>query len=176
MNQVRFSLCSTVDFPKVLPLFESYADIFPFQQKRLILQQISQVLEEEVHPQSLFRAEHENSTIGFLGTRREEQDPSRFQLFGFIIKRGYQGQGIGTNLLFFAIPHICRNGGRTLSVIVKSHYPPATRTFYRKHGFKEILDEHYTGASNVEDRLFTCTLATHPAARLALSTAGTMRA
>lgn len=147
MNQILLQHCSYKDFPKIIPILEAYSDIFDFQDKRLILQQASKALDEEPQTNNLFMAIHEGTVIGFLGGRRNVSNPLRLDLFCLIIKRGYHGQGIGTQLFNHACEMIKQQGYEQVFVRVKGTYPPHTKDFYRKLGFKPSFDEDFTGSS-----------------------------
>ena len=164
MNQILLQHCSYQDFPKVIPILEAYSDIFDFHDKRLILQQASKALDEDPEANTLFLALHDGSVIGFLGGRRNTINPLRLDLFCLIIKRGYHNQGIGTQLFNHACQIIKEQGFEQVYVKIKGTYPPHTKDFYKKLGFKPSFDDEYTGSST-EDTSMMLSLEHSPAAQ-----------
>ncbi len=150
MNQLLLQRCSYQDFPKIIPILEAYSDVFDFQDRRLILEQAGKALDEDPQARTLFMALHEGVVIGFLGGRRNVINPLRLDLFCLIIKRGYHNQGVGTQLFNHARRTLTQQGFEQIYVKIKSTYPPHTKDFYNKLGFKPTFDDEYTGSS-VED-------------------------
>ena len=153
MNQILLQNCSYKDFPQIIPILEAYSDIFDFQDKRIIIQQANKALDEDPQTATLFMAMHEGTVIGFLGGRRNVTNPLRLDLFCLIIKRGYHGQGVGTQLFTHACQSIKQQGFEQIFVRIKGVYPPHTKNFYRKLGFKPSFDEDFTGSSTEDSTM-----------------------
>lgn len=150
MNQLQLQLCTYKDLPRVMPMLEAYSNIFDFHQKRYIIQQANKALDESPQGHSLFIAMHDNVIVGFIGGRRNASNPLQLDLFCIMVKRGYHGQGIGTQLFQFASQMIKEQGYKQIMTLLKSTYPPQTKDFYKRLGFKPTFNEDYTGSS-IED-------------------------
>lgn len=150
MAQATIQHCSYKDFYTIIPILEAYSDIFNVHEKRHIIQQASRVLEESFKNNTLFIVKSEGKTIGFFGGKRNINNPLRLDIFCMVIKRGYNGQGVGTELFRYALTQLTDQGFSEVFVRLKSTYPPHTKKFYKKLGFKPTFDEDFTGSS-VED-------------------------
>src|SRR5690606_12909869 len=148
MNQILLQYCTYKDFFKVLPILETYSNIFDFQEKRIIIQEASKALDEAFEANTLYIATSEGQVVGFLGGRRNRNNPFRLDLFCMVVKRGYDGQGIGTQMFTHACLDLAKHGFTEIYAKLKSTYPPHTKKFYHKLGFKQTFDEEFTGASS----------------------------
>jgi ribosomal protein S18 acetylase RimI-like enzyme len=153
VNQVILSVCHYQDAPHLYPLLEGYSDIFKIHDRRRVITETMKVLDEEPQHPTLYHATHESRMVGFLGFRRSLQNPQDFDLFSILIRRGYQGQGVGTKLFLYGLKDVASRGASQLSVSVNHAYPPHSKQFYKKLGFVPQFDEHLTGASNEDFRM-----------------------
>ena len=154
MNKIDVHPCTQVDFPHLLPMLEAYSEVFDYLFKRQIIQTAQKVLDEMSSTPTIFMAHHEGSAVGFIGFSRDDEDPSRFELFGQVVKRGYQGQGIGSQMLAYTSQYNTSIGAAEIHVLLRAHVPPPTRHFYVKNGFKPSFNDEYRGAS-AEDVMLT---------------------
>jgi ribosomal protein S18 acetylase RimI-like enzyme len=144
-------------FARVLPIIDSHADIFDFLTKRRIARLAAKALDENPRKPLLFSAIHEGAAIGFIGFHVSTDNPTESELFGHVVKRGYEGQGIGTKLLLHGLERLEDSGVGTVALLLKASAPTYVTRYYRKIGFRPHFDEEYTGASD-EARKFVLLL------------------
>ncbi len=130
------------------PMLDSYSDVFDFYQKRQITALAGKALDEAFAGPTMFMASHEGTVIGFVGGVRDSNNPFQLNMFCLVVKRGYNGQGVGTNLFAYACEELMESGFKQIKAQLRGTYPPRAKRFYTKLGFKQWFDEEYTGASD----------------------------
>lgn len=148
MNQVVFQPCTYKEYPKLRPILDSYSEVFDFFQKRQITTLAGKALDEGFAGPTVFMAMHEGETIGFMGGLRNSNNPFQLDMFCLVIKRGYNNQGVGTKLFYYAVEELKQAGFKQLLAHLKGTYPPRTKRYYTKLGFKQWFSEDFTGASD----------------------------
>lgn len=163
MNKIDILPCTISAFAHILPILETHAESFNYADKRQIMQLATKIIEENPRNPSVYVAQHEGIIIGFIGLSIDSESPDMVALFGHAVKRGYQGQGIGTKLLQAGINHSHAHGAGQITLQLKASMPQYVLHFYQKAGFKPSFAEGYTGASD-ESRTFILQLAVTPMA------------
>lgn len=135
-------------FSRVIPILNTHADVFDYATIRRIMQLSSKAIDQNPQKPLLFLASHEAITIGFIGFQIQTEDPGQSELFGHVVKRGYQGQGVGTKLLRNGLDQLIELGVRSVTLNLKASAPSYVNKFYTKSGFKPSFNEEYTGASD----------------------------
>lgn len=153
MNEVQIKHCTYKDFFTILPILEAYSDIFNVHEKREIVRQATKVLDESFKTNTLYLVISEGKTVGFFGGSRNNNNPMRLDVFCLVIKRGYNGQGMGTTLFRYALPQLKDQGFNEIFVRLKASYPPHTKKFYKNLGFKPTFDDNFTGSSDEDSAM-----------------------
>ena len=161
MDKILLRPCSYKDFYRILPIIEAYSNIFNFHDKRFIIRETSKALDEAFAAKTVYIALSDGQLVGFLGGRRNNNNPLRLDLFCIVVKRGYDGMGIGSQLFQHACQELVKYGFTEVHAKLKSTYPPHTKRFYQKLGFKQTFDEDYTGSS-ADDTAMVLKLNTKP--------------
>ncbi len=154
MNNIDIRPCTITGISRVLPLLESQGGVFDFQTKRHIIQKATKVVEENSQNPTVWLAIHEGAVVGFIGFMINIENPQLAELFGQVVKRGYQGQAIGKHLLQAGLQDLQDRGVNQVSLQLKASAAPYVHKFYQKAGFKQTFNENYTGASD-ESRTMT---------------------
>jgi N-acetylglutamate synthase-like GNAT family acetyltransferase len=148
MDSIDIKPGTLTSFTHILPILDTYADAFDFAAKRRIMQLTAKIVEENPKNPSIFLAWHEKNVIGFIGLQMDRDNPDIAEVYGQVVKHGYQGQGVGGKLLQVAIDRVEQSGVGQIRVLIKSSLPTYVRHFYQKAGFKPSFTEDYKGASD----------------------------
>ena len=163
MNKIDILPCTISSFAHILPILETHAESFNYADKRQIMQLATRIIEENPRTPSVYIAQHEGIIVGFIGLNINSENPDIVALFGHAVKRGYQGQGIGTKLLRAGVDHSQSRGAGQITLQLKASMPQYVHQFYQKAGFKPSFSEGYTGASD-ENRTFILQIGHTPVA------------
>jgi GNAT superfamily N-acetyltransferase len=148
MNTIDIRPCTITGISRVLPLLESQGDAFDYQTKRQIIQKATKIVEESPKNPTLWLAVHEGAVVGFIGFLIDIENPQSAELFGQVVKHGYQGQSVGTHLLQVGMQNLEDRGVNQILIHLKASAAPYIHKFYQKAGFKQSFNEDFTGASD----------------------------
>jgi ribosomal protein S18 acetylase RimI-like enzyme len=148
MDNVTIQPCTMTGFSEVLPILDTQTEAFDYATKRYIIQQAAKALDQNPQHPLVFVAHHETAIIGFIGFILDADNPTLAELFGQVVKRGFQGQGVGSQLLQIGLDHLKQVGTSEVRLSLKASTPPYVSHFYKKAGFKPAFNETYTGASD----------------------------
>lgn len=148
MENISIQPCTLVGLAKIIPILEAQSASFDYTDKRRIIRQASKELENNPRNPLLYLAVHDSITVGFIGFSISPENPSDSELFAHVVKKGYQGRGIGTNLFNTGVKKLEDIGTGQVLLQLRATTPPYVSKFYRKIGFKPVFDETYTGATD----------------------------
>lgn len=153
MGPITIKPCTMKGFSQIIPMLETHGEVFDYSTKRRIMQLTNKELDINPTDPSLYLAEHEGTVVGFIGFKQDDQNPANAELFGQVIKKGFQKQGVGSKLLQQGLQKLKSLGTNQVTVSLKASAPSYVRDFYKNAGFKPMFDEEYTGASDEDNQL-----------------------